>query len=522
MCSVPTGALAASDDRPAVVEPGSGSISYADLDRLADRIADRLHELGVTPGARIGVYVRRSIDAVAAILGILRSGGAYVPFDPRAPVDRIVDIQADCRVQTVFVEERFEQAYRDALMRASATGASMQRLNGVGRGAAIAEWAVHGSGAERVHARDEAASPSDVACVLYTSGTTGRAKGWMMTRSAIDAFVGWGHRLLAASRDDVYANHAQFSFAMSVFDIFSSLGCGASLTLVPDEVRAHAPRVVDFMAAQRVSIWFSGPTILSLIGQIEDLDSRDLSALRVVAFAGEMFPWMQLNRLRRRLPQPRYFNFYGSTETNVAAYYELPAGIDLEGPPPFGRPCEHFQWRLAGNDGQPVASGTVGELQLRGVGLSAGYWNQPELTAEKRAAATDGGDPWYRSGDLAVQLPSGSLRYAGRIGRMIKLRGYRIEPGEIESRLYQHPWIREAGVVPHEAPSGLELVAHVTTTSGERLSVVELKEFCAKTLPPYMIPARFEFHHGLPRTSSGKIDLQFLRAATPVAAGVVE
>ena len=507
------GALAAADDRRAIVEPGRGSVTFAELDWLADRVARRLEQLGVTSGARIGLYARRSTDAIAAMLGILRIGCTYVPLDPRAPVDRVAEILCDCRVQTTFVEQRFEEGYREVLARLNGDGTSIQRLADVGLGAAITAWAVNGTGAEPVRRRNDTSSP-DVACLLYTSGTTGRSKGWMMSRNAVEAFVGWGHRLLAPTRNDVFANHAQFSFAMSLFDIFSSLGCGAALMLVPDEVRNHASRTADVIARERVSVWFSSPTILSLIGQIGGLESLDLSALRVVAFAGEVFPWTQLNTLRRRVPHPRYFSFYGSTETNVALYHELPARVDLEGPPPIGRPCEHFEARVMAPNAERAEPGTVGELQLRGVGLSAGYWNQPALTAEKTAAPDDDGGPWFRSGDLVVQLPTGDFRYAGRIGRMIKLRGYRVEPGEIEARLYRHPSIKEAAVVPSDDTAGLELVAHVTTTTDERISIVELKEFCAEQLPAYMIPARFEFHSSLPRTSSGKIDLQRLRNAT--------
>jgi acyl-coenzyme A synthetase/AMP-(fatty) acid ligase len=238
-----------------------------------------------------------------------------------------------------------------------------------------------------------------------------------------------------------------------------------------------------------------------------------------VAFAGEVFPLPQLITLRRRLPHPRYLNCWGSTETNVGACYEIRGDVELVGPPPFGRPCEHYEARVAGEDGAAVSAGMTGELQLRGVGLTTGYWNQPELTASKTCTAADGGGPWFRTGDLAVQLANGDLRYVGRIGRMVKLRGYRVEPGEIEARLYEHSEVREVAVVPAEGPRGLELVAHVRTLTGRRLPVVELKEFCAKQLLPYMIPARFEFHDALPRTSSGKIDLGGLREITTIAEG---
>jgi acyl-CoA synthetase (AMP-forming)/AMP-acid ligase II len=231
--------------------------------------------------------------------------------------------------------------------------------------------------------------------------------------------------------------------------------------------------------------------------------------MRTVAFAGEVFPARHLRELRRRLPRPRYFNFYGSTETNVAVYYELPPALELDGPPPIGRPCEHFEARVVGPDGRVVAPGTIGELQLRGPGLTTGYLNQPELTAERLVTVSEDGRPWYRSCDLVEQLSSGDLRYAGRIGRMIKLRGYRVEPGEIEARLQEHPEVKEVGVVAVEGPNGLRLVAHV---GGPRVPVVELKQFCAVKLPAYMIPERFVFHAALPRNLRGKIDFDSLRA----------
>jgi acyl-coenzyme A synthetase/AMP-(fatty) acid ligase len=331
----------------------------------------------------------------------------------------------------------------------------------------------------------------------------------MMTRAAIEAHARWCHRLLQPGANDVFANHAPFSFGMSLFDIYSSLGCGAALVLVPDEIRGFAAHIVELMSRERVTIWFSAPAILSLIGALDGLESRDLSALRAVAFAGEVFPAPRLRALRQRLPHPRYFNFYGSTETNVAAYFELPSHQDFEAPPPIGRPCEHYEARLVATTGEVAGVGVVGELQLRGIGLTTGYINQPELTAERIIAGGDGGQVWYRTCDLAVTEPSGDLRYVGRIGRMVKLRGYRVEPGEIEARLYQNPYVKEAAVVPVEGPRGLQLVAHL---SGERRPVVELKSFCAVKLPAYMIPDRFVFHAALPRTARGKIDLAALRA----------
>lgn len=506
------GLLGASDDRPAIVEPGRGTVSYADLDAMADAVRDRIERLGVRRGGCVGLCMRRSADTVAAMLGTLRAGCAYVPVDPFGPIQRTAAIFADCQVHLTLVEERFESALRDALKTIGGSAGGIQRLPEVGLGHAIKTWTMAPLGEPASH--DDGLAPrEDLACFLYTSGTTGRPKGWMMSRAAIDAHVAWCHRLLAPSTKDVFANHAPFSFGMSLFDLFSSLSCGASLVLVPDAVRQHARFIADIVARERVSIWFSGPAALVLLAQLGDLETRDFSALRVVAFAGEVFPLPALNALRRRLARPRYFNFYGSTETNVAADHELPATGDLDDRPPLGLPCEHYEARAVGADGEIAAPGTVGELQLRGGGLAAGYWNAPAM-ADRMVRPADGTAPWFRTSDLVMELPSGDLKFKGRIGRMIKLRGYRIEPGEIESWLYQHDSIREVGVVPVEGSSGLELVAHLSTANGEALPTVALKEFCAIRLPAYMIPARFEFHAGLPKTSSGKIDLQRLQSAS--------
>jgi amino acid adenylation domain-containing protein len=492
--------LGARDGRPAIIEPGRGSVSYAALDDLANRVAARLLALGVASDSRIGLYLHRSADAVAAMLGVLRAGCAYVPVDPRAPAERNAEILADCGVCTTLVEECFAGPFRDACGRLG-RGGDAQPIAAVGLGRAIASWA--GEPANRGPTRE-----SELACVLYTSGSTGRHKGWLMSRAAIAAHADWGRRLLAPVPGDVFANHAQFSFGMSLFDVFTSLGAGAPLVLVPDAVRQFADRIVDLISRERITIWYSGPGILSLIARVHGLEQRDLRCLRLVAFAGEVFPAPALRELRRRLPHPRYFNFYGSTETNVAAFHELPAGVDCDAPPPIGRPCAHYQARVMGLGGEPAAPSEVGELQFRGVGLATGYLDQPELTAERLLPAEDGGPPWYRTMDLVVALPTGELRYAGRLGRMLKLRGYRVEPGEIETRLHEHPRVTAAAVVPVEGPHGLQLVAHLCS---ERLPIIELKQFCAVKLPPYMIPERFVFHETLPRNLRGKIDFEALR-----------
>lgn len=493
-------ALPVHDERIAIIEPGRGKVSYARLDALADRVAARLLALELRAGARIGLYLHRSSDAVAALLGILRAGYTYVPVDPHAPAARNAEILAECGVATSLVEECFVADYRAAVA-ALGGGPALQVLGPVGLGAAIEVWA------------PEAAAPqpdaeSEIACILYTSGSTGRHKGWAMSRTAVAAHARWSRETLRPGPGDVFANHAQMNFGMSLFDIFSSLTSGFPLVLVPDNARQFAGRVVDVLERERVTIWFSGPAILSLIAELDGLETRKLDALRWVAFAGEPFPAPMLAKLRQRLPHPRYFNFWGSTETNVGLFYELPAEQHFDEPPPIGRPCAHYEARLVGQDGAVVPLGSVGELQLRGVGLDTGYLDQPQLNAERLLKDATGEGCWYRTGDLAVEGPDGQLRYRGRIGRMLKLRGYRIEPGEIEIRLNEHSQIVASAVLPGEIDGRPCLVAHL---GAPKLPLVELKQFCAEKLPTYMVPERFVFHTALPRNLRGKIDFEALR-----------
>jgi amino acid adenylation domain-containing protein len=501
------GALGAGDQRTAVVEPDRGRVSYAELDRLADAVAHRLARLG-GPGSRMGLYLRRSTDAVAAIFGALRAGWAYVPVDPGAPAERNAEILADCAVQATIVEARFEEKFE--LARHGRASGTVIGIDPVGLGQAIGKWAGRDTSGDMLPIARPDGSDA-LACILYTSGSTGRHKGWMMSHAAVAAHAEWARGLLRPSATDVFANHAQFNFGMSLFDIFSCLTSGTPLVLVPDEVRAVAGRVIELWERERISIWFSGPAILSRIAGEAALESRDLSSLRVVAFAGEVFPARHLRELRRRLRHPRYFNFYGSTETNVAASFELAADTPGDESPPIGRPCAHFEARVVDAKGNIAGAGEAGELQLRGPGLSLGYLDQPQLTAERLVPAADGGSPWYRTCDLVRSSADGELRYAGRIGRMVKVRGYRVEPGEIEARLLEHPQVREVGVVAVEGDAELQLVAHV---GGSRLPVVELKEFCSVKLPPYMIPERFVFHDVLPRNLRGKIDFDHLRLSS--------
>ena len=269
--------------------------------------------------------------------------------------------------------------------------------------------------------------------------------------------------------------------------------------------------MADLLVDERMTIWYSGPAILSLLGQLDDLESRDLTSLRAIAFAGEAFPPPKLRPSAADSPTRATSTSMGPRRRTLPPTTSYPPSSTSTGRPRSAAPASTTSARIVDDDGRIVSTGTPGELQLRGGGLDTGYWNDPELSTRQLIADPGGEPPWFRTGDRVAQVTDGTLRHRGRIDRMVKLRGYRVEPGEIEARLYEHPRVKEVGVVPADGPDGLELVAHLSTSTADRLPIVELKEFCAVKLPPYMIPARFVFHRALPRTSTGKIDIQTLR-----------
>jgi amino acid adenylation domain-containing protein len=355
-------------------------------------------------------------------------------------------------------------------------------------------------------------APDDLAYVLYTSGSTGKPKGVMLSQRNACSFVEWCSREFEPRAEDRFSSHAPFHFDLSILDLYVPIRHAATLCLVPEELGKEPAGLAAWIADQGVTVWYSAPSILALLAQSGALASRDHRALRLVLFAGEVFPVVHLRSLQRQLSHPRYFNLYGPTETNVCTSYEVPAGIpdDRTEPYPIGPVCPHLRGRVVDPDGKDVPRGAEGELCIAGDHVMQGYWGMPAETA--RAFLPEEGARWYRTGDLVVEPPDGNLRYVGRRDRMIKKRGYRVELGEIEVCLYKHAAVREAAVVAvPDDTLGMRVTAHVTTHDGGKLSTIELKRFCSENLPLYMVPDRFRFHPALPRTSTDKVDYQTLK-----------
>jgi amino acid adenylation domain-containing protein len=497
---------------PAVEEASGASVSYAELDELSDRVRDRLQAQGVGKGDRVGIYLRKSVDAYAAMLGAMKAGAAYVPIDDATPPWRSAFITSDCRLKVLVVDCTLTPAWRVEAEPLRPVPVLLELHDPGG-----------GRGLRAALDRAEAARPAprttnvpvggdDLAYILYTSGSTGTPKGVMLTHRCATRHVDWYSGVFEPTEADRFSSHAPFHFDLSITDLYVPLKHGATVVLI-DADQGKEPRgLVTLMAERRITIWYSTPTILTVLAEFGKLEQHDLSALRHVLFAGEVFPPRHLRAIKARLRHARFFNLYGPTETNVCTWHPIPDVVE-EGrtaPFPIGRTCAHFLSRVVDENGRDVDDGTPGELVIHGDGMLAGYWNDPERTAAAFLAGPDG-RRWYRTGDLVIEDADHVLTFVGRRDRMVKRRGYRIELGEIEAGLHRHDEVKEAAAVAApDAEGGVRITAWLALMGGRSGSEIRMRAFCAKTLPAYMMPDAFRFLDALPKTSTDKIDYQRL------------
>ena len=473
-------------DRPAVSFAGR-SLSYAELDDHASRVAVRLQEAGVGPGDRVGLMVRKGGAAVVSMLATLKAGAVYVPLDLTAPTSRLAYIRDDCGIRQVLATP----------------------------GDGDADAIVVGDEPPDLDPGRLAVPPTidtDLAYILYTSGSTGTPKGVMISHLNALTFIRWCQSVFEMGPEDRLANHAPLHFDLSVLDVYGALQAGACVCPVPEEIRSFPVRLAEWIAEERISIWYSVPSALTLLAQHGNLERVDLRRLRLCLFAGEVFPIKHLQDLAASLSGPRYFNLYGPTETNVCTFHEADL-VELAGrtePLPIGRACSNMGVFAVTDEGRQASVGEEGELLVRGSGVALGYWGLPERTAVSFVQnPLDSGrrDIVYRTGDVVVLQADGEYRYLGRRDQQVKIRGYRIELGEIESVIYGLESAKEAAVVAVPDPvAGSRLQAVVVAAAGATLTAAEVRAHCGRLLPPYMVPEAVEFVNELPRNANGKLD----------------
>jgi len=482
-------------ERRAAEDPGATAVvgpdatfSYGELSQLSNRIARSLTDAGVTRGDRVAIWLNKSAKAIAAMQGILKIGAVYVPLDPQSPRSRAATIIENCGVKALVTDS----ARADSIADSIAAPIPLLLTDGA------PEFGQSWSNLDNLSDRpitDPGTTQDDLAYILYTSGSTGVPKGVCISHLNAFAFVEWSVELLQATKDERFSNHAPFHFDLSVLDIYGAFLSGGRVCIIPEAYSYSGRKLVEFLRDQEITVWYSVPTALIMMMENGQVFEEPLDRLRVILFAGEVFPIKHLRNLYRGLPGVRMFNFYGPTETNVCTYYEVETIAEDRGAPvPIGRAsCGDKVWAVK-TDGSPAGVGEEGELWVDGPTVMLGYWGKDPQ-----------GGASYPTGDIVVLMEDGDYDYVGRRDHQVKVRGYRIELGEVETALLRHERIKEAAVVVSGSGSDARLVAFVVV-AGKPLSILALKKQCADWVPNYMIVDKARTVANLPRTPNGKID----------------
>jgi amino acid adenylation domain-containing protein len=475
-------------------------VSYEELNRRANQLGRYLRKLGVGPESRVGVCLERGVEMVVTWAGVLKAGGAYVPLDPAYPKERIAYMLADAEVRVLVTQGRLTASLPDY------------------QGETIIideQWDdIAGESAKDLPNRTSA---DNLAYVIYTSGSTGKPKGVSVAHRAIVRLVKETDYVKLGPGDKV-AQASNSSFDAVTFEIWGALLNGSALVGVSKEVALSAQRLAQAIREQGITTMF---LTTALFNQITREEPTAFSGMRQVLFGGEA---VDANRVRELLSAgtgpERLLHVYGPTESTTFSTWMLVEDVEeAAATVPIGKPLANTQVYVLDGGMEPVAVGIYGDLYLAGDGLARCYAKRPDLTAEKflpHPHSNEPGQRLYQTGDIVRYLPDGNLEFLGRRDNQVKVRGFRIEPGEIEAVLSEHPMVKEcAVVVQHGGDGGKRIVAYFVPRGQQIPSVGELRRYAKERLPEYMVPATFMVLADLPLTANGKVDREALPEPDP-------
>jgi amino acid adenylation domain-containing protein len=498
-------------ENPNALAVGSAQeqLSYAELDRRANQLANYLRSAGVERDVVVGLYLDRSPAMVVAALAILKAGGAYLPLDPIHPVDRLAFMLRDSNASVVVSSTRLAEGL---------PAGNWQTIAVDGDAAKIAAQpdtlpVSHGGGNDL---------GDDLAYVIYTSGSTGQPKGVELVHSGLSNLVSWHKRAFQVTTADRASAQSALGFDAAVWEIWSYLAVGASLHLAGDSVRNDAAALRDWIVSQRLTICFAATAMAERLLHLDWPADTTLRFLLTGADTLKIYPPAGLPFV--------LVNNYGPTECTVVSTSGIvPAGSSpnqtaanqspmnqapANQAPSIGRAIDGVDIYILDEKRQPVTEGS-GEIYIGGAGLARGYRNRPDLTAERfvpNPFSQTPGARLYRTGDLGRWLPNGEIAFLGRVDEQVKVRGYRVEPSEVSTVLGQHPAVQTSLVVAtDDAPGEIQLVAYLVLSAGATVSTTALREHLRQRVPDYMIPASFVVIPSLPVTEQGKVN----RAALP-------
>ncbi|MGP9687513.1 non-ribosomal peptide synthetase, partial [Halomonas sp. AOP25-F1-15] len=466
------------------------SLSYAELNASANRLAHYLIGLGVKPETQVGIAVERSIEMVVGLLAILKAGGAYVPLDPDYPVERLAYMIEDSGLKLLFTQQHLRESLSvDERLNVI----ELDQLDVAQHASTNPEVALHGE---------------NIAYVIYTSGSTGRPKGAANRHQALNNRLQWMQDAYHLTTDDVVLQKTPFSFDVSVWEFFWPLMQGGQLVVAPPGAHREPAQLVELIRTHNITTLHFVPSMLQAFlahGEIEACTS-----LTRLMCSGEALPAELQNQVFTRLPHTWLYNLYGPTEAAIDVTHWT-CQDDGRNQVAIGQPIAGIRTYVLDGDLSLAPLGVAGELYLGGIGLARGYLHRSNLTAERFIADPFvQGERLYRTGDLVRWREDGQLEYLGRLDHQVKIRGFRIELGEIEAQLLSQPEVREAVVVAQEGPGGARLVAYVVPQAGSELDTSSLREALGQKLPDYMVPGTVVTLDTLPLNANGKVDRKAL------------
>ena len=486
---------------------GSQSLTHSQMAKRMNQLASLLIRLGLKKGDRVGIYLHRSLETAIALYGIMRAGGIYVPLDPKAPASRNRFLLKDCGIEILISHP----SQRRSLAKVTEEASGLKTIIGLTEhlSALCISW-------DEVAQQSSDFSPpfrileQDLAYFIYTSGSTGTPKGIMHTHYSGLTYARLTADLYKITTEDRIGNHAPIHFDISTLGYFTAPYVGASTVIASDAHTVMPASLSQLIANEQVSIWYSVPLALVQMLQNGLLDQRDMSRLRWVFYAGEPFTPKYLRALMQLWPHARFSNIYGPAEVNQCTFYNLPAPPEGDDPIPIGEVWGNSEGLIVDENDDEVPTGVPGELLIRSGTMMQGYWRKPELTERswyRREINPGFEEKFYRTGDLVQRDEAGVLHFLGRKDHQVKVRGYRVELGEIETQLAAHNAVGEVAVVARKDEEGINhLEAAIIRQALTQCSEEELRNFLKQQLPFYAIPERLVFVDDFPRTSSGKIN----------------
>jgi amino acid adenylation domain-containing protein len=488
-------------------------LTYEQLSRRANGLARVLLETGLERRSRVAVLLAKGLEVPVGFYGVLKAGGTLVPIDPRSPVEQIARILRATGATHLVSEPARRDAVREALLECP----EVSQVIGLDDETSVRSTTWTTVAAEATsHPPTVETVDLDPAYILHTSGSTGSPKLILHTHRSAMSFVDWAVEEYSIGEQDRLSNHSSHHTCFATFDYYAAARAGATTVILTPAVLMMPASLSAVLERERVSIWYSVPTALVHLSLRGDLEARDLSALRWVLFAGETFPEKHLRRIMQQLPQAHFSHVYGSTEVNVCTYYHLQDLKDACDPLPIGKACSNSKTLVVDDKLQPALAGEVGELLVQGSTVMSRYWGDAEATRRalvQMPSVENHESVFFRTGDRVQTLDDGNLAFVARADLQVKIRGYRVELEEVETALLSLDPVEEAAAFAIEDGDGSsDLRAAVVLAAGNRVGSKDMQAGLKRILPSHSVPAEITLLSSLPRTPTGKLDRNALRA----------